>query len=198
MSEELHGRIFIGGKVSKATFKKIVDKFFDEGFQEETFKIAEGGGVFVQGDDYDACNGQFEGLEVWLIEHKVSFLRESAGDDGDWKPEVLVYDTESNRHYSQITDENHRPIINYEQLHNFVKELAGKSPEDLPMIALKNDDGTWLHQFASEGLTGSMDLATFLTRKLDEYAIPSPPTLTVVGMSDEEVLQALNDKLDEN
>lgn len=189
MAARYRGEIEIGGKMSKETFIGLLSKFKDRG-PKENVELSEcrNGLPMLLGDDQEARGGMFESLEEWCIENKVCFLRTSAAYC-EYSECVMAY-TEAGRYDCLTADDE--PIIDFGMLKKMVSKLAGKTDEELPLLA--HEDG-WVGEFAQAGLASAMDLATFLSGKLEALSIPKIPGFEVEGMTSEEVKEYIRTNL---
>lgn len=184
MSDRYMGTIEIGGRMSQETFIEMLAAFNEGGPSEQLALEETRGGYLLRGEEYEARNGEFLSLEDWLRKNKVAFRRDSEAYS-EYPACTATYSPEHGLNHVSTVDGD--PLINYSALQSMLQELAGKSQEDWPSIAV-NSRSSWAVEFAEAGLRSATDLASFLQAKLDDMQIKVTPPLEVEGMTEKEMM----------
>lgn len=174
MADRWRASIAVGGKLTASQFEKAVSILKDINRAEFCMN-----GGFLYTEDNEARGGQFEREEEELRKLGIPFERDSDAYY-EYKAEKCVHIGDGKMR-CDVVDDSGNPIVDYRDLFNLVKALAGKHSEDLPIIA--TTEKGWAKEFAVKGLTGATDLATYLKEKLESMSFSSLPELAVEGMT---------------
>ncbi|RVT92990.1 hypothetical protein [Sphingomonas crocodyli] len=116
MANRAAATIILGGTLSEAAYRTLVDVIVGEGLSThwcgplfDAHHRTVGQPLFLC--DHDVPGAQFEELERWCITHNIPFVRWSSACAGGWEAGRVVFDPAVGQPRSYAADKDNRVLI---------------------------------------------------------------------------------------